>query len=194
MDATPLTGKHVRLEPLEMRHLDGLAAAAAEDGSLYRWSAVPQGRAEVEAYIETALAWREAGKALPFAIVRASDGVVIGSTRFFDLERWAWPRAHARCGRSEPDVCEIGYSWLSRSAIRTAANTESKLLTLSYAFERWQVLRVCLHTDVRNGALAPQLNGSGESLRGFCAHTAWPPTAPFATRRAIRSSGRSGRS
>jgi hypothetical protein len=35
--------------------------------------------------------------------------------------------------------CEIGYTWLTRSAVRTAANTESKLLMLTHAFETWQV-------------------------------------------------------
>jgi N-acetyltransferase len=33
---------------------------------------------------------------------------------------------------------------------RTAANTESKFLMLRHAFENWQVLRVCFHTDMRN--------------------------------------------
>ncbi len=40
-----------------------------------------------------------------------------------------------------PDACEIGYTWLTRSAIRTASNTEAKLLMLTYAFEVWHVLR-----------------------------------------------------
>ena len=145
-----LEGTHVRLEPLGAGHLDGLVTAAAADPSLYQWSAVPQGSDQAKAYIETALAWRDAGTAVPFATVRRSDGVVVGSTRFFDLERWAWPQDHERHGRTEPDVCEIGYTWLNRSAIRTAANTEAKLLMLTYAFETLQVLRVCLHTDVRN--------------------------------------------
>jgi hypothetical protein len=48
---------------------------------------------------------------------------------------------------AEPDACEIGYSWLTRSAIRTAANTEAKLLMLTRAFETWRIVRVCLHTD-----------------------------------------------
>ena len=150
MDFFSLSSKHVRLEPLQLSHVEGLAAASAIDPSLYQWSPVPRGIVQAKAYIETAQTWRDAGKALPFAIVRVSDGNVIGSTRFFDLERWAWPQGHARYGRSEPDVCEIGYTWLSRSAIRTATNTEAKLLMLTYAFESWQVLRVCLHTDVRN--------------------------------------------
>src|ERR1700686_4246961 len=117
-----LQGRHVRLESLEHRHVDGLVAAA-DDPALYRWSPVPRGKAEAAAYVDTALAWRDAGTAVPFAIVRIADGVVIGSTRFWNLERWAWPAGHPSHGRGVPDSCEIGYKWLGRSALRPAANT-----------------------------------------------------------------------
>ena len=145
-----LCGEHIRLEPLEHRHVGGLVVAAAADPSLYRWSPVPQGKAETAKYVETALAWRDAGTAVPFAIVRAQDDTVIGSTRFWNIERWAWPPGHRWHERNAPDACEIGYTWLTRAAVRTAANTESKLLMLTHAFEVWQVLRVCFHTDIRN--------------------------------------------
>jgi N-acetyltransferase len=150
LQSPTLTGAHVRLEPLAMNHLDGLVAAAAVDPALYQWSAVPIGRDAVARYIETAHAWREAGEAIAFATVRIADGAVLGSTRFFDIVSWPWPEGHARHGRHFPDVCEIGYTWLTRDAIRTAANTEAKLLMLTHAFEAWRVLRVCLHTDARN--------------------------------------------
>ncbi len=78
-----LQGRHIRLEPLDHGHVDGLGAAAAVDPSLYQWSPVPQGKVEATKYVENALAWREAGTAVPFAIVRLDDGVVIGSTRFW---------------------------------------------------------------------------------------------------------------
>jgi RimJ/RimL family protein N-acetyltransferase len=145
-----LLGAHVRLEPLQRSHAGRLAAASAADPSLYRWTIVSQGIAEAASYIEAALAARDAGSTVPFAIVRQEDGAVIGSTRFFNLERWPWPEGHARYGRQDPDACEIGYTWLTRSAIRTAANTEAKGLMLTHAFESWKVLRVCLHTDARN--------------------------------------------
>jgi len=54
--------------------------AAAADPSLYQWSPVPQGERQTAQYIDTALAWRNAGSALPFAIVRVDDGIVVGST------------------------------------------------------------------------------------------------------------------
>lgn len=149
-ESVVLTGKHIRLEPLERRHVDGLVVAAAGDPSLYQWSPVPQGRSAASAYVETALAWRDAGTAAPFAIVRLADGQIIGSTRFWNIERWGWPDGHPRHGLSTPDACEIGYTWFAPSAIRTAANTEAKQLMLTYAFETWKVLRVCFHTDARN--------------------------------------------
>ncbi|MFY9845431.1 MAG: GNAT family protein [Terriglobales bacterium] len=162
-----LAGRHVLLEPLSLRHLDGLVEAAAFDRSLYQWSPVPQGRAETENYIGTALAWRDAGRAVSFSILRANDRAVIGSTRFFDLERWSWPPGHLRHGRNFPDACEIGYTWLARSAIRTAANTEAKLLMLTHAFEAWQVLRVCLHTDVRNQRSRAAIERMGGKFEGI---------------------------
>ena len=170
-----LSGAHVRLEPLEHHHVEDLVAAAATDSSLYQWSPVPQGKAEATSYIDTALAWRDAGSAVPFAIVKLDDrlddsvdgGVVIGSTRFWNLERWAWPPGHMRLGRHVPDACEIGYTWLTRSAIRTAANTEAKLLMLTHAFEAWQVLRVCFHTDARNQRSRAALERIGGKFEGI---------------------------
>jgi RimJ/RimL family protein N-acetyltransferase len=127
-----------------------LAAAAAIDPALYQWSPVPQSTTEAARYIATARAWQNVGTAVPFVIIRDEDNAVIGSTRFWNIERWAWPLDHARHGREFPDSCEIGYTWLTRSAIRTGANTEAKLLMLAHAFDSWGALCVCLHTDVRN--------------------------------------------
>jgi RimJ/RimL family protein N-acetyltransferase len=145
-----LYGRHIRLEPLGLGHIEALAATAAADPSLYEWSLVPQGVAETTRYVETAMSWRETGTAIPFAVVRLSDDAVIGSTRFWNLERWRWPVGHARFGNPNPDVCEIGYTWYGREGIRTAANTEAKLLMLTHAFGVWNTLCVCLHTDLRN--------------------------------------------
>lgn len=150
MEKLILEGRHVRLEPLELRHLDALTAASAVDPSLYQWSAVPVGAAAVQAYIETALAAQIAGNAVPFAAVRQADGEVIGSTRYFDLERWPWPAEHPQAKRGVPDACEIGYTWYTKAAIRTGANTEAKLMMLTHAFQVWQMARVSLHTDERN--------------------------------------------
>lgn len=162
-----LSGAHVRLEPLTHNHVEALAAAAANEPSLYQWSPVPQNKTEAAAYVDTALAWRAAGTAVSYAIFDINNDAVIGSTRFFHIERWSWPQGHARHGRVHPDACEIGYTWFARSAIRTGANTEAKLLMLTHAFESWQVFRVCFHTDARNQRSRAALERIGAKFEGI---------------------------
>jgi RimJ/RimL family protein N-acetyltransferase len=162
-----LSGNHVRLEPLNRNHVDGLVTAAEGNSSLYQWSPVPQSASEAAHYVDTALAWRDAGTALPFAIVLLGNGDIVGSTRFWNLERWLWPKEHPQSGQRVFDACEIGYTWLTRSAIRTAANTEAKLLMLTHAFETWGVLRVCLHTDVRNQRSRAAIERIGGRFEGI---------------------------
>jgi RimJ/RimL family protein N-acetyltransferase len=165
MRSGALIGAHIRLEPLERSHVDALLAASAEDPALYRWSPVPVDLAAARAYVETACSWRDAGVAVPFLIVR-SDGRAIGSTRFWNIEKWAWPVSADRRSEAAADGCEIGYTWLAASAIRSAANTEAKLLMLAHAFEVWNVLRVCFHTDVRNERSAAALERLGARFEG----------------------------
>jgi len=161
--AGPLAGKVVGLEPLQHEHVPGLVAAAADGAELYRWSAVPQDEAQVRRYVETAIAARDGGTAVPFAVVRAADRAVIGSTRFFDLDYWLWPAGRDHPG---PDTCEIGYTWLSPKAIRTGANTEMKRLMLTHAFEVWQVSSVSLHTDARNERSRQAMERIGARFEG----------------------------
>jgi RimJ/RimL family protein N-acetyltransferase len=137
-----LEGRHVRLEPLRHDHAAGLAAAAAEDRSSYRYTTVPESVAEAAAYVDVALAAQRTGTELPFATCRATTGEVIGSTRFLDLEYWD--------GGEIPTVAEVGGTWLAASAQRTACNREAKLLMLGHAFETWGARRVHLKTDARN--------------------------------------------
>jgi len=162
-----LEGEHVRLEPLELSHIDALTDASAVDPSLYKWSAVPVGEPATRSYVESAIAGRNAGTTVPFAIIRRSDGAVIGSTRYFDIEYWPWPATHPKAAAHLPDGCEIGFTWYTRSAIRTAANTEAKLLMLTHAFESWKLARVCLHTDERNAQSRAAMERIGCRFEGI---------------------------
>lgn len=150
---TPVTleGRWVRLEPLTRAHAEGLLAAAAGSRDTYGFTLVPGTPAEAAAYIETALGEQEAGRALAFATVDRARGVVVGSTRLFNIEFWQWPPGNpSQRGLERPDVVEIGWTWLAAAAQRTPINTEAKLLMLIHAFEHWRVHRVSLMTDARN--------------------------------------------
>jgi N-acetyltransferase len=162
-----LNGTYVRLEPLGRQHIAPLVEASSGDASFYTWSAVPQGEEQVRTYVEQALSLAASGRAVPLATVRRRDGVVIGSTRFFDLERWTWAAEHRPRPDAAYDVCEIGYTWLAPAAIRTAANTEAKLLMLTHAFEAWGVRAVTLHTDARNARSRAAIERVGGQFEGI---------------------------
>jgi RimJ/RimL family protein N-acetyltransferase len=140
---TTLVGLHVALEPLDARYVPGLVAAANEDREHYRYTDVPITVDEMASYVERALAGAECGTVVPFVVLDARSNAVLGSTRFYDIERW---EDHDPA----PTVVEIGYSWLAASAQRTAINTEMKYLMLTQAFDGWKVIRVALRTDRRN--------------------------------------------
>lgn len=146
-----LEGKHVRLEPLTLAHLDALLKVGRGPRGTYAFTTVPASETSMRAYIESALADQAASRALPFATVDGQAGRVVGSTRFLNIEFWPWPSGnpHQR-GAHLPDAVEIGATWLAEDAQRTPINTEAKLLMLRHAFETWRVHRVRLMTDARN--------------------------------------------
>ena len=121
IEPVTLPGRHVRLEPLSLAHVAPLQLALT-DGELWRlwYTAVPTPEG-VPAYVEKALALREAGSAMPWAVLDA-DGVVVGCTRYGNVD-------------SENRRVEIGWTWYAKRAQRTAINTEAKLLLLTHAFE-----------------------------------------------------------
>jgi RimJ/RimL family protein N-acetyltransferase len=166
LEQPTLSGTHVRLEPLSLQHLDDLVAVARGPRETYRLTFVPDGSEAMRKYIETALLLRDAGAAVPFATVRLADGGLVGSTRFGNLEYWAWPTG-ARAPPAAPDAVEIGWTWLGKDAQRTAINTEAKLLMLGHAFERWQVRRVNLRTDARNLRSRTAIERLGARLDGI---------------------------
>ena len=133
-----LPGQYLTLEPLEERHAPDLFAAM-QDEEVCRYLAWPP-PAKVE---ETLALIREARElmarrqSIVLAQVWNATGRAIGSTRLLDL-------------RPADRQVEIGSTFLARDYWRTPANTESKLLLLTYCFETLGCVRVALKTDGRN--------------------------------------------
>jgi N-acetyltransferase len=141
----------IRLEPLEERHIPALLAIAQATPEVYALTTTPTTLEGMQGYVQAAQAARDAGLAMPFATVNAQTGEVVGSTRFGNLEYWAWAQGHPlKKTDGSPDAAEIGWTWLAPQAQRTAINTNAKLLMLEYAFEVWKVQRMTLKTDSRN--------------------------------------------
>lgn len=152
-----LTGQLVELRPLLGAHAEELLNAAA-DGELWNLKVtVVPGPNTVDQYIATALAGRANGSVMPFVIVRRDSGAIVGSTRF-----WKIDRANRKM--------EIGHTWLARSTQRTGINTEAKLLLLCHAFEQMQATRVQFTTDELNEASRAAILRIGAMQEGIIRH------------------------
>jgi RimJ/RimL family protein N-acetyltransferase len=122
--STVLEGRFVRLEALAESHVPALFAAGGRDDEVWRWLSAPTPRTEAElrAIVSKRLEDVADGKRAAFAVLGRDEGAAIGTT---NLHSW-----HHDDGR-----IEIGGTWFGRKWWRTAANTETKLLTMTYAFE-----------------------------------------------------------
>ncbi|QHE94975.1 GNAT family N-acetyltransferase [Pandoraea fibrosis] len=152
-----LVGSSVELHPLEAHHAPALLAAAA-DGELWNLKVtVVPGPETVDDYVEKALRGREDGTVMPFVIVSTATGKVVGSTRF-----WKIDRANRKL--------EIGHTWLSESAQRSSINTEAKYLLLTFAFETLQCVRVQFTTDELNEKSRAAILRIGARQEGIVRH------------------------
>lgn len=158
---TPVTLERapVRLVPLTLDHEAGLKQAAA-DGQLWqlRYTSVPEPE-QTRAYIEQALAAQAAGQRLPFVVLDAHSGEVLGSTSYHDIV--------PAIGR-----LEIGWTWYARRAQRSAVNTSAKLLLLSHAFDTLGAALVGWRTDIFNLASQRAIERLGAKKDGVLRHHA----------------------
>src|SRR5947207_6009609 len=140
MDVTlvTLTGTVLTLEPLDERHAPDLFAAM-QDEEVCRYLAWPPPKTldETLALVRDARDLMARRQSIVWAQVWNATGRAIGSTRLLDV-------------RPADRQVEIGSTFLARDYWRGPANTESKLLFLTYCFETLGCVRVALKTDGRN--------------------------------------------
>lgn len=157
LEPPTLFGDHIELWPLQPEHREAMLSAAA-DGELWnlKVTAVPNA-STIDNYIATAVAGRDAGSMLPFVIVQRASGRIVGSTRFWKIDR---------VNRK----MEIGHTWLSQSVQRSGVNTEAKYLLLSYAFDVLQAVRVQFTTDELNDKSRAAILRIGAKQEGIVRH------------------------
>jgi N-acetyltransferase len=152
-----LTGTIVELRPLQHEHAQALLDAAA-DGELWKLKlTVVPGPDTIGGYLATALDGCAAGTVMPFVIVLRESGAIVGSTRF-----WKIDRANRKL--------EIGHTWLSESMQRSAVNTEAKYLLLTHAFDAMQCVRVQFTTDELNEKSRAAILRIGAKQEGVVRH------------------------
>ena len=135
-----LEGNHVRLEPLDERHEDGMCRAIS-DGELWKiFVTIVPHPDDIGQFLANAKSAHERGDGLAFATIdKRSNDQVAGSTRFLNANL---PNKRV----------EIGFTFLGKSWQRSPINTEAKLLMLTHAFETLGLNRVAFMTDYLNTA------------------------------------------
>ncbi|MGE4242925.1 GNAT family N-acetyltransferase [Ramlibacter sp.] len=158
-ESCTLASGGIRVVPLALEHEPGLRAAAA-DGELWtiRVTSVPEPQ-QTRGYIEDALRMQDEGKRLPFAVLDAGSGQVIGSTSYHDIV-------------TEVDRLEIGYTWYAKSRQRSHVNTTCKLLLMAHAFETLGAQLVGWRTDNYNFASQKAIERLGARKDGVLRHHA----------------------
>ena len=136
IDLVPLIGEHVRLEPLDAGHAEGLARASADGDGHRKWTTSVPAPDAVPAEIDRRLAEHAAGRMVPWATCRP-DGTPVGMTTYMNLDPG---NRHL----------EIGSTWLGASAQRTLINPEAKLLQLARAFDELDCIAVEFRTHWHN--------------------------------------------
>ncbi len=133
-----LSGKIVRLEPLSLEHVPGLAVTGRDESiwKFMRYGAVTT-EPKMRRFVNHLLAAQARGTDLPFAVIYLATEKAIGMTRYMNIE----PANRA---------LEIGGTWYAVDFQRTGVNTECKFLLLRHAFEVLDCVRVQIKTDLRN--------------------------------------------
>ncbi|MFL5726863.1 MAG: GNAT family N-acetyltransferase [Chloroflexota bacterium] len=162
LEPVTLEGRKVRLEPLRLDHVPGLAEVGL-DPAIWRLTiARPKTEADLREWVELAIRNREAGTEFPFATHDVTTGRPIGSSRYMNIVP-----EHRRL--------EIGWTWLAPAWQRTGANREAKLLMLAHAFETLGCRRVEFKTDSNNDPSRNALLGIGATFEGiFRKHMVMP--------------------
>ena len=152
-----LEGHGVRLEPLDVSHVEGLIAAAS-DGKLWElWFTSVPAPARAAAYIADALNGQQQGHMLPWAVRDLSTGTIVGSTRYHDIV-------------PAIDRVEIGYTWYAASRQRSHVNPACKLLLLSHAFDTLGCKVVGFRTDNFNLRSQRAIEALGARKDGVLRH------------------------
>ena len=154
-----LEGHGMRLEPLSLAHAEALQAAVS-DGRLWElwYTSVPEPQGVAD-YIAAALAGRDAGHMLPWAVRELRTGTIIGSTRYHDIVPVI-------------DRVEIGYTFYARRWQRTHVNTVCKLLLFEHAFDVLGCRVVGLRTDNFNFTSQRAIERLGAKKDGVIRHHA----------------------
>jgi RimJ/RimL family protein N-acetyltransferase len=148
-----LTGPRLTLEPLHQRHFEELYPILNPE--IWKWYTVQiQTEKDLSDFLWQFLKEQAAGRSLCFAIRDNASRRLIGSSCFLNIDE-------------DNRRIEIGATWFAVNWQRTYANTESKFLMLSHAFETLSCICVQFQTDTLNEKSRKALERLGARCDGI---------------------------
>ena len=132
-----LSGDRVRLEPLDQRHRDDLAAAADADRSAFSLYGPVFYEGGIDGWMRAAFAELASGSRFPYTVIDVASNRAIGSSSYLDI---------APADRR----IEIGHTWYGGPWQGSGLNPEAKLLLLDHAFDDLGAIRVGFKCDAQN--------------------------------------------
>jgi RimJ/RimL family protein N-acetyltransferase len=152
----PLTGRHVRLEPFTPAIKDEVGRALDCDPDIWAIIATSAMGEHFERWWTAAMANLEAGRQHPYAVRRLSDGAMIGTSSFLEIN-------------PEHDGVEIGSTFYRPEARGGVVNPECKLLLMTHAFDAGAE-RMQYKVDVRNKRSQAAVTKLGAVREGVLRH------------------------
>jgi RimJ/RimL family protein N-acetyltransferase len=165
-----LVGDRVMLRPFTVDDAPALARVVGDPGR-FRWSpGIPTDVDAAREWITAAVADPE--RRVAYAVIDNSDGALVGSTSFYDIDA--------------PNLaCAIGYTFYSERVQGTAVNPTAKYLLMSHAFERCGAVRLVWHTHENNTQSRAAITKLGATFEGLLRKhrrfgDGWRTTAQYA--------------
>jgi RimJ/RimL family protein N-acetyltransferase len=155
LEAVPLAGEHVALEPLRIEHAAELFPAL-DDADIWRYIPGPR-PADVDdmaAYIDGMMRANALGQRVPWLYRDPRTGAAIGTSSYSPPEE-------------RQRSVHIGGTMTARAYWRSGVNTEAKLLLMTRAFETLGAVRVEWQTDhlnLRSQAAIERLGAQREGV------------------------------
>ena len=151
----------VLLRALKESDIEFLLPFALKEPNTWRYSQTSaHGEKGMNAYIQTALANRSAGKEYPFIVFDKLSGECAGSTRFYDIQ-------------TQNNMLQLGYTWYGEKFRGTGLNKHCKFLLLQFAFEDLNMYRVEFRADARNERSIAAMKSIGCKPEGILRSHMW---------------------
>ena len=157
-EPTPIIGRFVRLEPLQIAHLPALFLAIGHPVVFVGgYGGGPSGYRDTEKgfadWAENYFCWQDGNPYAVFLVGGPHDGELVGTTTLGDFEPYR-------------EATHIGWTAYDPRVWGTAVNAEAKLLLLGLAFAHG-FGRVKIQTDALNERSRAAIGGIGATFEGI---------------------------